>query len=251
MAGIETLFTNAKLADGSLTDIGVAGGRIVSIAPSGTASSASRRVDIAGALLVPAFVEGHIHLDTSFYGDKWIPHKPCTNGFDVHQRVAFQAENMAQAAPMDERARKQLELCVSHGSLHMRSHVMVDGSVGLKSLETILKIREEYRAIIDIQLVAFPQSGILKSPGTPGLLDEAIALGADLVGGLDPASFDEDLHGHLDVVFGVAEKRGAGVDIHLHDFGPVGASTVEEICARTVALGMQGRAASVSRSPRP
>jgi cytosine deaminase len=243
MAGIETLFTNAKLADGSLNDIGVAGGRIVSIAPSGTASSASRQVDIAGALLVPAFVEGHIHLDTSFYGDKWIPHKPCTNGFDVHQRVAFQAENMAQAAPMDERARKQLELCVSHGSLHMRSHVMVDGSVGLKSLETILKIREEYRDIIDIQLVAFPQSGILKSPGTPGLLDEAIALGADLVGGLDPASFDEDLHGHLDVVFGVAEKRGAGVDIHLHDFGPVGASTVEEICARTVALGMQGRVA--------
>jgi cytosine deaminase len=241
MTVIETLFTNAKLADGSFKDIGVAGGRIVSIAPAGAAGEAGRRVDIAGALLVPGFVEGHIHLDTSFYGDRWIPHKPCTDGFDVHERVAFQAENMAMAAPMDERARKQLELCVSNGSLQMRSHVMVDGSVGLKSLETILKVREDYRDIIDIQLVAFPQSGILSSPGTPELLDAAIGLGADLVGGLDPASFDRNLDGHLDVVFGVAERRGVGVDIHLHDFGTLGAFTVEEICARTVALGMQGR----------
>lgn len=237
----ETLFTNAKLADGSLKDIGVVHGRVVSIAPVGARSDAAQKIDIAGALLVPAFVEGHIHLDTSFYGDKWIPHKPCTNGFDVHERVAFQAENMAMAAPMDERARKQLELCVSNGSLQMRSHVMVDGSVGLKSLETILKVREDYRDIIDIQLVAFPQSGILSSPGTPELLDAAIGLGADLVGGLDPASFDRDLNGHLDVVFGVAERRGVGVDIHLHDFGTLGAFTVEEICARTVALGMQGQ----------
>lgn len=243
MAGIETLFTNAKLADGTLNDIGVAGGRIVSIAPAGSAADAAKSLDIAGALLVPAFVEGHIHLDTSFYGDKWIPHKACTNGFDVHERVAFQAQNMAQAAPMAERARRQLELCVGHGSLSMRSHVMVDASVGLKSLETILAIREEYRDIIDIQLVAFPQSGILKSPGTAELLDEAIAMGADLVGGLDPASFDRDLQGHLDVVFGVAEKRGVGVDIHLHDFGSLGVFTVEEICASTVALGLQGKVA--------
>ncbi|MCT7663195.1 amidohydrolase family protein [Shinella kummerowiae] len=243
MARIETLFTNAKLADGSLKDIGVAAGRIVSIETAGATTGAARQVDIAGALLVPGFVEGHIHLDTSFYGDTWIPHKPCTNGFDVHERVAFQAENMATAAPMEERARKQLELCIANGSLHMRSHVMVDGSVGLASLETILKIREEYRGIIDIQLVAFPQSGILKSPGTPELLDEAIGMGADLVGGLDPASFDRDLNGHLDVVFGVADKRGVGVDIHLHDFGSLGAFTVEEICARTVALGMQGKVA--------
>lgn len=243
MAGIETLFTNAKLADGSLNDIGVAAGRIVSIEAAGTTTGAAGQVDIAGALLVPGFVEGHIHLDTSFYGDKWIPHKACTDGFDVHERVAFQAENMAIAAPMEERARKQLELCIANGSLQMRSHVMVDGSVGLTSLETILKIREEYRDIIDIQLVAFPQSGILKSPGTAALLDEAIAMGADLVGGLDPASFDRDLKGHLDVVFGVADKRGVGVDIHLHDFGSLGAFTVEEICARTVALGMQGRVA--------
>ncbi|EJJ31111.1 amidohydrolase family protein [Rhizobium sp. CF142] len=243
MSAVETVFTNARLADGSLKNIVVRDGRIAAIEPASSSEGAKDVVDIGGALLVPSFVEGHIHLDTSFYGGKWIPHKPCTNGFDVHERVAFQAENMAAAAPMDERARNQLDLCISNGALQMRSHVMVDGSVGLKSLETILKVREEYADIIDIQLVAFPQSGILRSPGTPELMDEAIAMGADLVGGLDPLSFDRDIKGHLDVVFGIAEKRGVDVDIHLHDAGTLGAMTIEEICARTTALGMQGHVA--------
>lgn len=239
----DTLFTNARLADGTLNDISVADGRITAITPAGAGAGATNTVDIAGNLLVPSFVEGHIHLDTSFYGDTWIPHKPCTNGFDVHERVAFQAQNMAAAAPMDKRARDQLDLCISNGTVQMRSHVMVDGSVGLTSLETILKVREDYKDLIDIQLVAFPQSGILKSPGTPELMDEAIGMGADLVGGLDPLSFDRDIKGHLDVVFGIAEKRGADVDIHLHDAGTMGAMTIEEICARTTASGMQGHVA--------
>ncbi len=240
MSTIETLFTRAKLADGSIKDIGVTGGRIVSITETGAPTSASELIDLEGILVVPGFVEGHIHLDTSFYGDAWIPHKPCTNGFDVHERVAFQAQNMAQAAPMDERARNQLDLCIANGSAYMRSHVMVDGSVGLKSLETVLAVREEYRGLIDIQLVAFPQSGILKSPGTPELLDQAIAMGADLVGGLDPASFDRDVEKHLDVVFGVAEKHGVDVDIHLHDGGTLGLFTIEQICARARSLSMGG-----------
>ena len=243
MSTMNTVFTNARTADGLLHDIGVEDGRIKSIDPAGSAATAGTVIDIAGDLLVPGFVEGHIHLDTSFYGGKWVPHRPCTNGFDVHERVAFQAENMAEAEPMGERARNQLELCVANGTLQMRSHVMVDGSVGLRSLETVLAVREQYKDVINIQLVAFPQGGILKSPGTPELLDEAIRLGADLVGGLDPASFDRDVNGHLDVVFGVADKHGVDIDIHLHDAGSMGAFTIEEICARTTALGLQGRVA--------
>ena len=238
-----TVFTNARLAEGVLRDIHVESGRISAIEAAGSVTPSAEVIDIGGELLVPGFVEGHIHLDTSFYGDKWMPHRPCTNGFDVQERVTFQAENMAAAAPMDKRARDQLDLCIANGTLSMRSHVMVDGSVGLKSLETVLAVREDYRDLIDLQLVAFPQSGILRSPGTPALLDKAIGLGADLVGGLDPASFDRDVTGHLDVVFGVAEKHGVDIDIHLHDAGSMGAFTIEEICARTVALGMQGHVA--------
>jgi cytosine deaminase len=243
LAPTDTLFTNARLADGSVNDIAVAQGRITAISPAGSATPAMGTIDLGHALVVPGFVEGHIHLDTSFYGDDWKPHIPCTDGFDVHERVAFQAQNMAAAAPMDVRARKQLEACIAAGSTQMRSHVMVDGSVGVKSLETILAVREEYRDLIDIQLVAFPQSGILHSPGTPGLLDEAIAMGADLIGGLDPGSFDRDIEKHLDVVFGIAERRGVDVDIHLHDSGTLGVFEIEQIAARTRALGMAGHVA--------
>ena len=242
MSPIDTLFTNAKFADGSIRDIAVANGRIAAVAPAGTQIPAAvPSHDLGGALLVAGFVEGHIHLDTSFYGDAWKPHKPYSNGFNVHERVAFQAQNFAEAAPTEVRARNQLELCIGHGSTQMRSHVTVDGTIGLKSLEKILAVREAYRDIIDIQLVAFPQSGILQSRGVPELLDEAIAMGADLVGGLDPASFDRDVEKHLDVVFGIAGKRGVGVDIHLHDNGTLGIFEIEQIAARSRALGMGGQ----------
>lgn len=244
MSLIDTLFTQAKFADGSINDITVSNGRIASISPASRERPvATETIDLGGALVVPGFVEGHVHLDTSFYGDAWKPHKPYTNGFNVHERVAFQAQNMAEAAPMDVRARSQLELCLAHGSTRMRSHVMVDGSVGLKSLEIILAVRAAYKDVIDIQLVAFPQSGILKSPGTPDLLDQAVAMGADLVGGVDPASLDRDVEKHLDVVFGVAHKRGVDVDIHLHDPGMLGVFEIEQIAARTRALGMAGHVA--------
>ena len=235
-------FLNARLTNGSLADLTIANGRFSAIAPAANAANPpAGAVDLAGQLVLPAFVEGHIHLDTSFYGDAWRPHLPCTNGFDVRERVAFQMRNLEKAAPMQERAQNQLELCVGQGSLAMRSHVMVDADVGLKHVETILSVREKNRDLIDIQLVAFPQSGIQSSPGTAELLDEALKLGCDLIGGLDPASFDRDVGAHLDVVFGLAEKRGVGVDIHLHDGGTLGVFQIEEIAARTVALGMQGK----------
>ncbi|WP_027169718.1 amidohydrolase family protein [Mesorhizobium sp. WSM3224] len=239
-----TRFLNAKLADGTLADLTVAAGRFSAIAPAAnTATPPAGAIDLAGQLVLPAFVEGHIHLDTSFYGDAWRPHIPCTNGFDVRERVAFQMRNLEQAAPMAERAKNQLELCVGNGSLAMRSHVMVDADVGLKHVETILAVREKYRDLVDVQLVAFPQSGILSSPGTAELLDEALKLGCDLIGGLDPASFDRDVDGHLDVVFGLAERHGAGIDIHLHDGGTLGLFEIEEIAARAKALGIGGKVA--------
>lgn len=235
----DVLFTNARLDGGDIVSIAVTEGRIDAIGPAHP-EGAAETVDLGGKLVVPGFVEGHIHLDTSFYGDTWKPHKPCLNGFDVHERVRFQTENLAEAAPLRERARNQLELCISNGATAMRSHVMIDNAVGLSHFEALLDVRAEYQDLIDLQLVAFPQSGIITNPGTAELLDEAITMGCDLIGGLDPATFDRSVDKHLDVVFGIAEKRGVDVDIHLHDFGTVGAFEIEVIAARTEALGMQG-----------
>ena len=238
----DTLFTNARLDTGDTVSLAVTDGRISAIGPD-IAARADTTIDLGGALLVPSFVEGHIHLDTSFYGDDWKPHKPCTDGFDVHERVRYQTENLGQAAPIAERARNQLELCLSHGTTAMRSHAMVDNSVGLTHVEALLQVRSEYADLIDLQIVAFPQNGIVTNPGTAEIMDEAVTLGCDLVGGLDPATFDRSIEGHLDAVFGIAERRGVDVDIHLHDFGTVGAFEIETICARTEALGMQGHVA--------
>jgi cytosine deaminase len=244
MSSTDVLFTNALLADGKRADIAVSAGRIIGLGAAGSLQPvATRTIDLVGRLTVPGFVEGHIHLDTSFYGDAWRPHIPCTNGFDVHERVAFQAQNLSKAAPMDRRARDQLDLCIGNGTTHMRSHVMIDNAVGLSHLETILAVRDEYRDLIDIQLVAFPQNGILTNAGTAELLDAAIGMGCDLIGGLDPATFDRDIERHLDVVFGIAERRGVGVDIHLHDRGTLGLFEIEQIAARTQALGMAGHVA--------
>ena len=107
----------------------------------------------------------------------------------------------------------------------------------------MLRIKQRYRDLVDIQVVAFPQSGILRDPGTAELLDAALRQGADLVGGLDPAGLDSDIAGHLDVVFGLAERHGVGVDIHLHDPGPLGAFELRDIARRTTAAGLQGRVA--------
>ncbi|OJY10257.1 MAG: cytosine deaminase [Rhizobiales bacterium 62-47] len=241
---MDTLFSNARLPDGTPATIAVAQGKVAHIGPdAGQNAMAASTVDLGGQLVLPGFVEGHIHLDTSFYGDVWRPHRPYTAGFDVRERVEFQRQNMAAAAPMEQRARNQLELCITNGTTQMRSHVMVDASVGLKSLQTIAAVREKYKHLIDIQLVAFPQSGILTCPGTAELLDAAFDHGADVIGGLDPASLDRDVKGHLDVVFGIAEKRGVGVDIHLHEPDMMGVFSIEEIAARTRALGMQGKVA--------
>src|SRR5690348_13277775 len=108
----QTRFLNARLADGTVADLAVVDGRFSAITPAANAASPpSSAVDLAGQLVLPAFVEGHLHLDTSFHGDTWRPHIPCTNGFDVRERVAFQMRNLEQAAPMEERAKNQLELC--------------------------------------------------------------------------------------------------------------------------------------------
>jgi cytosine deaminase len=92
-----------------------------------------------------------------------------------------------------------------------------------------------------MQIVAFPQSGVVTAPGTAELLEQAVVEGADLVGGLDPIGFDGDLSGQLDAVFGVAARHGVGVDLHLHDPGEMAAETLLEIARRTVDGGLRRR----------
>lgn len=237
---MDTTFTNALFPDGELKSFRVSGGRIASIGAASGAADGSSAVDLGGSLVIPGLVEGHIHLDKTFLGDGWRPHRPCTNGFNVRERVAFEKEFLAAAEPVKVRGSALIETVVAFGTLHMRSHVDIDPQAGLSNLEAVVGLRDSYRDSVSIEIVAFPQSGIVTAPGTAELLEEAVKNGADLIGGLDPAGFDGDVDGHLDVVFGIAERNGVGIDIHLHDPDTLGLMQLEEIARRTTALGMQG-----------
>jgi cytosine/adenosine deaminase-related metal-dependent hydrolase len=127
------------------------------------------------------------------------------------------------------------------GTSFIRSHVDVDTEVEVAGIEGVMATRERLKDLVDIEIVAFPQSGLLIRPGTLDLMDRAMALGAEVVGGLDPCAIDRDPKGHLDAIFGLAQKYGRPVDIHLHERGEMGAFSMELIIERTRALGMQGK----------
>ncbi|MFH8725868.1 amidohydrolase [Streptomyces termitum] len=237
-----TALLGAVLPDGRLADVLLDAGRVRSVedhdprrpAPDGA-------VPLGGALLLPALVDGHAHLDKTLLGAPWRPHLATTT---LREQIeAERASRHAAAVPVRDRAAALARRMVSLGTGHVRSHVDVDPDTGLDHLHAVLAVREEFRDRLGIQIVAFPQSGVVAAPGVAALLDAALADGADLIGGLDPVGFDGDAAGQLDTVFGLAERHGKGIDLHLHDGGETGTAQLRDIAARTAAAGLGGRVA--------
>jgi cytosine/adenosine deaminase-related metal-dependent hydrolase len=237
-----SVLANATLPEGRRCDVLIDGGRIAAIVePGAAAPEGAERIDLAGALLVPGMVDGHIHLDKTLLGLRFQPHRP---GDSVAERIAREKELRRELRySVEERAMALIRQIVAHGTTSVRSHVDIDTEVGLSGLHALLRVREAARELIDIQIVAFPQSGVIADPGVAELLDQAVRAGAELVGGLDPAGIDDDIDGHLDAIFAVAERHGVGLDIHLHDPAELGCFELREIAARTTAAGLQGRVA--------
>ncbi len=220
---------------GPLTDLFVRDGRFVA----GPLPPGTPVLDGAGRLALPGLVEAHTHLDKSLLGHPWYRN-------EVGPRLLDKIDNeraVRRALPIDPRAQsaRQAALSISHGTTHIRSHVDVDTECGLAGIEGVMATRDAMADRVGIDLVAFPQSGLLVRPGTMALMETALRLGAETVGGLDPCAIDRDPKGHLDAVFGLAERFGRGVDIHLHETGEMGAFSTELIIERTRALGLAGR----------
>jgi len=197
-------------------------------------------VDGRSHLLLPGLVNAHAHLDKNLLGLPW--HKNQLTGNRVQDFVAYErrVQREVNHSPQVQSAR-QVEASIATGVTHIRTHVDVDAGVGLRNLEGVLATREQYQDVMTMQIVAFPQGGMLSRPGSVELLEEALKAGADCLGGLDPAAVDRDPVKHLDTIFGIASHYDVDLDIHLHEPGMLGAFTVELIAERTRALGMQGR----------
>lgn len=231
----ERLFRNARLQDGSTVDLAVRDGLFVE---PGFLVNEADEVDLKGLPVLPAFVDGHIHLDKSFVGDRWHSHCPADG---LQERLNIEKRMLTNALPITDRADALLAQAHAFGTIAMRSHIDIDATTGLANLHAVMAACEPWRGRVDVEFVAFPQAGIIASPGTADLLDAAVREGAGIVGGLDPTTFDGDADAHLDVVFGIAERRGVKIDIHLHEPGNQGIEQLRRIAARTMASGLNGQ----------
>ena len=232
------LIKNGRPMGGGVADVLIRDGRIAAIGPDLAAAGVPVE-DAAGALVLPGLVEAHTHLAKSLWGMGWRKNDAgpsLLDKIDNERRL----KRLINIDPARQSAR-QAALSASHGSTHIRSHVDVDSDHGLWGIEGVAATREAWRDIIDIEIVAFPQSGLLRRPGTLELMDAAMRAGAEIVGGIDPCGIDRDPKGHLDAVFALCQKHGKPLDIHLHEPGEMGAFSMDLIFERTRALGMKGQ----------
>ncbi|MFK4728310.1 amidohydrolase [Agromyces mediolanus] len=234
------MLTEVRPWGGPTADVEIESGRIAAIAPHDPARPPAPD-DVAGRgrLLLPAFSDVHVHLDSTRIG---LPFRPHSGGPGVWEMMLNDRRNWRDAeVPLPERVAGTLERMIAHGTTRVRSYAQVDIDCRLERFEAVQAAAERYRDAAEVRIIAFPQAGLLREPGSVELLEEALRAGADVVGGIDPSQLDRDPARHLDLVFGLAEKYQVEVDIHLHEPGELGVFSTELVLERTRALGMQGK----------
>ena len=218
-------------------DLAVVAGRFVEVEPGMTAE---RTIDAEGRLAAPGFVEPHIHLDKALILDSVRPNVSGTLTEAIE--IIWERKREYDVREIAERAGRVIEAAISNGVTHIRTHVDVDNIGGLRPLEGVALARERYAGVVDIQIVAFPQEGILRNAGTEALMWQAMEKGADVVGGMP---FNEnsraDSARHIEIAFEIARKFDADIDMHVDETDDPQARTLEMLVAQTVANGWQGR----------
>ncbi|KNC05995.1 cytosine deaminase [Pantoea sp. RIT-PI-b] len=196
-------------------------------------------IDARGMQAFPGLVDGHAHLDKTLLGRDWYRNEvPRNLAAIIANERDYRREQQPDAQLQSERITRR---AIAAGTSFIRTHVDIDNEIGLANLEGVLETRRRLANQVDIEIVAFPQSGILQSPGTEALLDRALAMGAELVGGLDPCSYDKDPVRHLQIIFDLAVRHDKKLDIHLHERGELGAFSLELLLDFTRRYQMQNR----------
>ncbi|WP_139996755.1 amidohydrolase family protein [Paenibacillus paridis] len=196
--------------------------------------------DAKGLLYLPAMTDMHIHLDKHFLGEPWKPLQPFIT---LPGQLKFEKSMLASLpTTVAERARRLIDLLLRQGTTKIRTHVDVDPQIGISHLENVLQVREEYRGVMEIEIVAFPQQGLLRSDSKQ-VMKDALRAGAEYVGGVDPAGLDRQVDRSLEATFELSAEFNAGVDLHLHDPGHLGLYTISRFAELTAQAGKGGRAA--------
>lgn len=209
-----------------LFHIQVVEGSIQSIIPATEHVPDVEAVDMEGKLALPAFKDLHNHLDKTYLSIGW---RACRPVKSLAERLALEAAELEELAETaEQRASAMIELHLSHGVNHIRTHVNIDPFIQLKNLEGVKKALKAYEQYVTYEIVAFPQHGLLAHEEMPDLLRQALESGATILGALDPAGIDKDIEKSLQVTMDIAKAYNVDVDMHLHDRGQVGFYTMDK-----------------------
>lgn len=235
------LLKQVRPMGGTTVDLLIKNGKIAEIAATIDVDDETIPViNGANQLLLPGLVNAHAHVDKNLFGRGW--HRNDLENTTIRDLVDNERQiRLGDGIAAQTQSAREIELAVATGVTHIRSHVDIDTDAGLAHFDGVLATQDTYRHAVTMQLVAFPQSGMLIRPGTVELLEAALKQGAECIGGLDPSTVDRDPVAHLDTIFALADRYGVEVDIHLHEPGTLGAFAVELIIERTKALGMKGK----------
>lgn len=245
----DILIRNARLRGHEKPcDIMIADGRIASIGAAPAVKGRSE-IEAGGNLVTPSFVNPHLHLCkvwtlpmmseealNAYQGDGM---SQALSAIDLASKV----KEKYDASWIVPNARRAVALAALYGTLHIRALADVDSKAKLEGVKALLAVREEFRGIVDIQVVAFAQDGIVRDPGTDKLMHEAMALGCDVVGGIPWIEYtDADEKKHIDVCFDLAQEFNKDVSMLLDDAGDASLRTLEMMALTAIERGWAGRA---------
>src|SRR5260370_7565145 len=163
-----------------LCDLGIANGKFVGLGQAAAAANAALTLDAEGRMAVPGFVEPHIHLDKALISERAPVNVSGTLTEAIE--ILWEIKRNYTVEEIADRASRVLAQALGHGVTRLRTHVDVDPIGGTRPAEGLIRARERFRDLMDIQIVAFPQEGIIKSPGTEALMRQGMKLGVDVVG---------------------------------------------------------------------
>jgi len=245
----DLVIRNAKIrfSGKELLDIGIKDGRISRIRKKLRGDSL-KGIDASGKLVTESFINSHLHLCKVYtlerIGDKALAsyQRGGMGRAMTAIELASKVKEEYDEAWIIKNVRKALRLAVKYGTTHIRAFADTDSKAKLEGVKALLRAKEEFKEAVDIQVVAFPQDGVVRDPGAEGFLRKALELGADVVGGIPWIEYtDEDAHEHIDRMFKLAKEFDRDVSMLLDDAGDPGLRTLEMLAVRTIKEGWQGR----------
>lgn len=245
----DLLIKNAKtrFAGDKLMQVAIRNGKVAKIAEK-VDGDAAQIIDAAGNLVTESFVNGHLHLckvytlkmmddaaSGAYTGDDM-------GGAMTAIELAAQVKENYDESWIIENVRTAVNLAIKYGNTHIRAFADTDTKAKLEGVKALIRAREEYKGKVDIQVVAFPQDGVVRDPGAEEYIEEALKLGADVVGGIPWIEYTEaDEQEHIDRMFALAKKYDKDVSMLMDDAGDPTLRTLEMLAVKTIKEGWEGR----------